>query len=147
MSETDVATEEHDEPRLTEIRIKGHLDQRWAAWFDGLSITLEDNGETRLIGLVVDQAALLDVKSLLTDAGPRALRPARFWADGRVAALEPPKRVPTDEQARRHVGRADAAQRFGGDQLAYTGHGRADCGHQSTGDRAGCKRRCLALAA
>ncbi len=42
---------------------------------------------------IVDQAALLDVKSLLTDAGPRALRPARFWADGRVAALEPGQRL------------------------------------------------------
>lgn len=69
MSETDVATEVHDEPRLTEIRIKGHLDQRWAAWFDGLSITLEANGETRLIGLVVDQAALHGLLKKVRDLG------------------------------------------------------------------------------
>ena len=58
MSETDRATEDDDEPRLTEIRIKGHLDNRWADWFDGLTITLEDNGDTLLTGSVVDQAAL-----------------------------------------------------------------------------------------
>ena len=58
MSETDPSTEDYDEPGLYEIRIKGHLDNRWADWFDGLTITREDNGETRLIGLVVDQAAL-----------------------------------------------------------------------------------------
>jgi hypothetical protein len=58
MSETDAATEEHDEPGLTQIRIKGHLDDRWADWFDGLTITLEDNGYTLLTGHGVDQAAL-----------------------------------------------------------------------------------------
>ena len=41
-----------------EIRVKGHLDQCWSAWFDGMMVTNEANGETRLSGLVVDQAAL-----------------------------------------------------------------------------------------
>ena len=58
MSQTHPSTEDHNEPGLYEIRIKGHLDNRWASWFDGLSITREDNGETRLTGPVVDQAAL-----------------------------------------------------------------------------------------
>jgi hypothetical protein len=58
MSETHSSTEDHDEPGLYEIRIKGHLDDRWADWFEGLTITLEDNGETLLTGPVVDQAAL-----------------------------------------------------------------------------------------
>ena len=58
MSETHAATEDHDEPGLYEIRIKGHLDDRWAAWFEGLTLTLEDNGDTLLTGPVVDQAAL-----------------------------------------------------------------------------------------
>ncbi len=41
-----------------EIRVKGHLDQRWSAWFDGMTLTNEVNGETVLFGPVVDQAAL-----------------------------------------------------------------------------------------
>jgi hypothetical protein len=38
------------------IKIKGHLDRRWTEWFGGLTITLEDNGETLLTGQVADQA-------------------------------------------------------------------------------------------
>jgi hypothetical protein len=43
---------------LYEIRIKGYLDQRWSAWFDGMTLTHDANGETILSGLVVDQSAL-----------------------------------------------------------------------------------------
>ena len=38
------------EPGLYEIRIKGHLDDRWADWFEGLTVTREDNGDTLLTG-------------------------------------------------------------------------------------------------
>ena len=41
-----------------EIRIRGHLDSRWSAWFDGMVLTNEANGETVLFGPVMDQAAL-----------------------------------------------------------------------------------------
>ncbi len=47
-----------DQPMLYEIRIKGHLGRPWTDWFGGLTITLEDNGDTLLTGPVVDQAAL-----------------------------------------------------------------------------------------
>jgi len=50
--------EDHHEPERYEICIKGHLDDKWAGWFEGLTITREDNGETLLTGPVVDQAAL-----------------------------------------------------------------------------------------
>ena len=43
---------------LYEICVKGHLDQRWSVWFDGMTVTNEANGETVLSGPVVDQAAL-----------------------------------------------------------------------------------------
>jgi hypothetical protein len=43
---------------LYEIRVKGHLDQHWSAWFDGMTITNEANGDTAISGPVVDQAAL-----------------------------------------------------------------------------------------
>ena len=47
-----------DQPRVYQIRIKGHLSHQWADWFDGLTITLEDDGNTLLTGTVIDQAAL-----------------------------------------------------------------------------------------
>jgi hypothetical protein len=40
------------------IRVKGHLGQSWSAWFDGMTITNEANGDTVVSGPVVDQAAL-----------------------------------------------------------------------------------------
>jgi hypothetical protein len=58
MSATYASNEDYHEPGLYEIRIKGHLDNWWADWFEGLTITALDNGETLLTGLVVDQAAL-----------------------------------------------------------------------------------------
>ena len=45
-------------PRVYEIRIKGHLRAQWSDWFEGLTITLEEEGGTLLTGTVVDQAAL-----------------------------------------------------------------------------------------
>ena len=43
---------------MYEIRVKGHLDQRWSAWFDGMTVTHEASGDTVLYGPLVDQAAL-----------------------------------------------------------------------------------------
>ena len=69
MSKTHTSTEDHNEPGSYEIRIKGHLDKRWAAWFEGLTITLEDNGDTLLTGLVIDQAALHGLLKKVRDLG------------------------------------------------------------------------------
>ncbi len=52
-----------------EIRLKGHLDDRWAEWFEGLTITLEDNGDTHLAGPLVDQAALYGLLKKVRDLG------------------------------------------------------------------------------
>jgi hypothetical protein len=46
------------QPVVYQIRIKGHLGAQWADWFGGVTVTLEDNGDTLLTGPVVDQAAL-----------------------------------------------------------------------------------------
>ena len=46
------------QPIVYQIRIEGHLSRQWADWFGGLTITLEENGDTLLTGPVVDQAAL-----------------------------------------------------------------------------------------
>ena len=58
MSETRASTADHDEPEQYEICIQGYLDERWVGWFEGLTITLKENGNTLLTGPVVDQAAL-----------------------------------------------------------------------------------------
>lgn len=63
------ATTEGHEPGLYEIRVKGHLDDRWAAWFEGMTITLQDNGDTLLTGPVVDQAALHGLLKKVRDLG------------------------------------------------------------------------------
>jgi len=41
-----------------EIRVKGHLDQHWSAWFDGMTVNNEASGDTVISGPLVDQAAL-----------------------------------------------------------------------------------------
>lgn len=69
MSTTHASLEDHHEPQLYEIRIKGHLDNRWAGWFGGMTITALDNGETSLTGPVVDQAALYGLLKKVRDLG------------------------------------------------------------------------------
>ena len=58
-----------DEPMVYEIRITGQLGREWTDWFEGLAITLENNGDTLLTGPVVDQAALHGVLKKVRDLG------------------------------------------------------------------------------
>jgi hypothetical protein len=69
MSETYPLSEYPDKSGLYEIRLKGHLDVWWSGWFGGLTITLEDNGDTLLTGSVVDQAALHGLLKRVRDLG------------------------------------------------------------------------------
>jgi hypothetical protein len=69
MSETHALPEYHDESGLYEIRLKGHLNNRWAEWFEGLTITLEEDGDTLLTGPVIDQAALHGLLKKVRDLG------------------------------------------------------------------------------
>lgn len=55
--------------RHYEIRIRGHLDTRWAAWFEGMSLTHAPDGTTALSGRVPDQAALHGLLQKLRDIG------------------------------------------------------------------------------
>jgi hypothetical protein len=52
-----------------EIWVKGRIDQDWSDWFEGLTITHTDEGETILSGAVVDQAALYGLLARLRDLG------------------------------------------------------------------------------
>ena len=58
-----------DGPMVYQIRLKGHLGPQWADWFEGLTITLEDDGETLMTGPVVDQAALHGLLKKVRDLG------------------------------------------------------------------------------
>jgi hypothetical protein len=69
MSTTSASHEPHDESERYEIRIKGHLDNRWANWFDGLIITPLPNWTTVISGPVVDQAALHGLLRKVRDLG------------------------------------------------------------------------------
>jgi hypothetical protein len=69
MSESHALPEYHDESGLFEIRLKGHLNDRWANWLGELSITLEENGNTLLICPVIDQAALHGLLKRVRDLG------------------------------------------------------------------------------
>ena len=57
------------EPMIYQIRVKGHLGCQWTEWFDDLTITLEDNGNTLLTGPVVDQTALHGLLKKVRDLG------------------------------------------------------------------------------
>jgi hypothetical protein len=52
-----------------EIRVKGHLDGRWAEWFDGLAIANLENGDAVLSGEIVDQSELHGVLNKVRDLG------------------------------------------------------------------------------
>lgn len=58
-----------DQPSIYQIRIKGHLSDQWTVWFEGLTITLEENGDTLLTGPVVDQAELHGLLKKVRDLG------------------------------------------------------------------------------
>ncbi len=58
-----------DRPGIYQIRIKGHLSRQRMDWFEGLIITLEDNGDTLLTGTVIDQAALHVILKKVRDLG------------------------------------------------------------------------------
>ena len=51
-------------PTNYHIRLKGHLDDHWSAWFDNMTISNEANGEAVLCGPLVDQAALIKIRDL-----------------------------------------------------------------------------------
>ncbi len=57
------------QPAIYQIRIKGHLGPQWADWFEGLTITLEEGGDTLLTGPLSDQAALHGLFKKLRDLG------------------------------------------------------------------------------
>jgi hypothetical protein len=69
MSEKHSSTQDHNVSGTYEIRIKGHLDDKWVDRFEGLTITLEEDGTTLLTGRIIDQAALHGLLKKVRDLG------------------------------------------------------------------------------
>jgi hypothetical protein len=86
------------QPMVYQIRLKGHLGSQWTDWFGGLTITLEDNGDTLLTGPVVDQAALYGLLKKVRDLGMPLLS---------VNCVEPGPSVALPLRGLRGTGRAD----------------------------------------
>jgi hypothetical protein len=69
MSSTFNSESDPGQPMIYQIRIKGQLGRQWTDWFEGLTVTALDNGETLLTGSVVDQAALHGLLKKVRDLG------------------------------------------------------------------------------
>ena len=69
MSTKHESIEDRYEKGFYEIRIKGHLDDKWVDRFEGMNFTLEENGYTLITGLIVDQAALYGLLKKVRDLG------------------------------------------------------------------------------
>lgn len=69
MSEGHTSTGDRHGAGCYEIRLKGHLDTRWAAWFDGLTVSHESEGTTVISGPIADQAALHGLLQRVRDLG------------------------------------------------------------------------------
>ena len=92
MSDKPNSKTDPNEPAIYQIRIKGHLGREWANWFEGLTIALEDNGDTLLTGLIVDQAALYGLLKKLRDLGMSLLSVNRVHSDQGEAFQYQPKK-------------------------------------------------------
>ena len=57
------------QPMVYQIRLKGHLGRQWTDWFGGLTLTLEENGDTLLACPVIDQAVLFGLLRKVRDLG------------------------------------------------------------------------------
>jgi hypothetical protein len=83
-----MSTGKGPDPGRYVIRVKGHLASRWAVRFDGMSLTNEADGTTRIQGPVIDQAALHGVLHRLRDTGLPLIS---------VTQLDPDQPDPSDE--------------------------------------------------
>ncbi len=93
MSTTGCPKQTPNRPTAYQIRIQGHLGCQWAGWFDGLTISLTDNGETLLSGPVLDQAALHGLLRKVRDLGMPLLSVNRIDPDLPDASAANPNEV------------------------------------------------------
>ena len=75
------------QPVVYQIRLKGHLGSQWTDWFEGLTITLEEDGDTLLTGPVVDQAALYGLLKKVRDLGMPLVSSVLSKPDRRISQI------------------------------------------------------------
>jgi hypothetical protein len=75
------STQRPDESALHEIRVQGHLGDRWAQWAEGLTLTREIDGTTTLTGLLADQAALHGLLARIRDLNVTIVSVRRIGPD------------------------------------------------------------------
>jgi hypothetical protein len=88
---TNSPTSETDGWGAYEIRVKGHLEPRWAARFDGMSLTTHDDGTTSIHGDVVDQSALHGLLAKLRDIGLPLISVTHIGRDRPDSATSQPR--------------------------------------------------------
>ena len=81
MNDTSRSSDDRSGAGRYEIRISGHLHERWAAWFDGLSVTHQDDGTTVVSGPLPDQAALHGLLQRVRDLGMPLISVTEVGAD------------------------------------------------------------------
>ena len=91
-------TADPGQPMVYQIRLKGHLGAQWTDWFEGLTITLEEDGDTLLTGPVIDQAALHGLLKKVRDLGLPLVS---------VSPVEPGPPTTLPLRGRRGTGQAD----------------------------------------
>jgi NADPH:quinone reductase-like Zn-dependent oxidoreductase len=101
-------------PRLYEIRIAGHLDSRWDAWFDGMTLTARQDGTTVASGVITDQAALHGVLQKLRDAGLPLISITQPPDKEQTMTTHAPTAAPTTTAT---TMRAAVHHRFGGPEV------------------------------
>ena len=94
MTERHSTTPDSDDAGRYEIQLTGHLDARWAAWFDGLTVRRQSDGTTVISGHVPDQAALHGLLQRVRDLGLPLVSVKQVVA-GRAETADPEPR-PTD---------------------------------------------------
>ena len=89
MSDNHQTQAKTNEEMMYQIRLQGHLGRQWTAWFEGMSITLGDNGDTLLTGPVADQSALHGLLKKVRDLGMPLLSVNRIESEqADVAGVE-----------------------------------------------------------
>lgn len=101
MSEWHEHLTEYDQPTLYEIRIKGHLEDRWAERFNGMTLTREENGVTLLAGPVIDQAMLHGFLKTVRNLGLPLLAVSR--RDGKEQAVPDVRSGDTPHSSRKEA--------------------------------------------
>jgi hypothetical protein len=95
MTERLTSTPDSREAGRYEIRLTGHLDARWTAWFDGLTVRRESDGTTVISGQIADQAALHGLLQRVRDLGLPLVSVRRVEVD--------PADIPTDETSMKGI--------------------------------------------